>query len=159
VFVCLISWIHSGAVRNLGAAGGDAGAKRGYEHGRLDSRRLQASLDALAPLSPRQRLGLFQGLLAGEQLGLQAPTGNIIEIKEHGLPAIGKTNLKGSAAGQGFVFANLDARGHAGTQVEVDRAQFCSIKPAIVRPAARRDRKPVLSEAARSETGFIIGTT
>jgi hypothetical protein len=38
--------------------------------------------------------------------------------------------------------------------VEVDRAQFCSIKPAIVRPAARRDRKPVLSEAAHSEHRF-----
>ena len=111
-----------GAVGDLRRLGRNARFEWGFQHSRLDSRRLQVSLGALVTLGPRQRLGLLQGFLAGEQLGPQAPTGNIIEIKEHGLPAIGKPNLNGSAAGQGFVFANLDARGHAGTQVVSDVA-------------------------------------
>ena len=114
------------------------------------------------PLSRSARanaLACLQGLLAGEQLRPQAPTGNIIEIKEHDSRPSAKRTSKDPLPGTASCFRiwmravmpELKLFLTSLRLIKLDSAQSCSIEPAIMRPATWRDGKPSISDALNSE--------
>ena len=60
------------------------------------------------PLSARQRLGLLQRMLAGEDVRPQPTVRQIIEIKELGFPAVRKADLVAAGLRHSFVFQDAE---------------------------------------------------